>query len=60
MFEALAIDWLKQASMSAVAKHLRISWDKAAGIQSRTAQRGLARRAQVAPKHVGVDETSFQ
>jgi transposase len=60
MFEALAIDWLQQASVSAVSKHLRISWDEAAGIQSRAVQRGLARRAQVAPKYVGVDETSFQ
>jgi len=60
LFEALAIDWLKQASVSAVARHLRISWDQAAGIQSRAVKRGLARRAQVAPKYVGVDETSFQ
>ena len=60
MFEALAIDWLKQASISAVAKHLRISWDEAAGIQSRAVRRGLARREQVSPKYVGVDETSFQ
>jgi transposase len=60
MFEALAIDWLKQASIVAVAKHLRISWDEAAGIQSRAVKRGLARRKQVSPKYVGVDETSFQ
>ena len=60
MFEALAIDWLKQASLSAVSKHLRISWDEAAGIQSRAVKRGLARRAEVWPKYVGVDETSFQ
>jgi transposase len=60
MFEALAIDWLQQASVSAVARHLRISWDEAAGIQSRAVKRGLARRAQVSPQYVGVDETSFQ
>ena len=60
MFEALAIDWLRQASLSAVSKHLRISWDEAAGIQSRAVKRGLARRAEVSPKYVGVDETSFQ
>ena len=60
LFETLAIDWLRQASLSAVAKHLRISWDEAAGIQSRAVRRGLARRAQVAPRYVGVDETSFQ
>jgi transposase len=60
MFEALAIDWLQQASVSAVAKHLRISWDEAAGIQRRAVKRGLARRDLEAPKYVGVDETSFQ
>jgi len=60
LFEALAIDWLKQATLSAVAKHLRISWDEAAGIQSRAVKRGLARREQVSPRYVGVDETSFQ
>lgn len=60
MFEALAIDWLKQASLTAVAKHLRLSWDQVAGIQSRAVMRGLARREQVAPRYVGVDETSFQ
>jgi transposase len=60
MFEALAIDWLKQASIIAVARHLRISWDEAAGIQSRAVKRGLARREQVSPRYVGVDETSFQ
>lgn len=60
LFEALAIDWLKQASVSAVARHLRISWDEAAGIQSRAVRRGLARRDAVSPRYVGVDETSFQ
>ncbi len=59
-FEALAIDWLKQASIQAVAKQLRLSWGEAAGIQSRAVERGLARRVLVAPKYVGVDETSFQ
>ena len=60
LFEVLAIDWLKQTSISAVAKHLRISWDEAAGVQTRAVQRGLARRAFEPAKYVGVDETSFQ
>lgn len=60
LFEALAIDWLKQASVSAVAKYLRISWDEAAGIQGRAVRRGLARRDAVAPRSVGIDETAFQ
>jgi transposase len=59
MFEALAIDWLKQASVTAVAKHLRISWDEASGIMERAVRRGLDRREVEVVKHVGVDETSF-
>jgi transposase len=58
-FEALAIDWLKQASLSAVARHLRISWDEASGIMERAVRRGLERREAEPVKHVGVDETSF-
>ena len=60
LFEALAIDWLRQASVSAVAKQLRISWDEADGIMQRAVQRGLARRQLEPPRYVGVDETSFK
>jgi transposase len=60
LFEALAIDWLKQASVTAVAKHLRISWDEADGILARAVRRGLERRDVVAPRYVGIDETAFQ
>jgi transposase len=60
LFEALAIDWLKQSSMSAVAKQMRISWDEANGIMARAVARGLARRQPEALRYVGVDETSFQ
>jgi transposase len=60
LFEALAIDWLKQASVSAVAKQLRITWDEADGIMQRAVRRGLARRTIEPPRYVGADETSFQ
>ena len=60
LFERLAIDWLQQASVSAVAKHLRISWDEGSGIMERAVRRGLARREVEPVQHVGVDETSFQ
>ncbi|MGI8424083.1 MAG: ISL3 family transposase, partial [Chloroflexota bacterium] len=60
LFEVLAIDWLKQASISAVAKHLRISWDEGSGIMERAVRRGLERRTQVMPTYVGVDETAYQ
>lgn len=59
LFEALAIDWLKQASVSAVAKHLRVTWDEASGVMERAVRRGLARREAEPVKYVGVDETSF-
>lgn len=60
LFEALAIDWLKQASISAVAKQLRLSWDEAACIQERAVARGLARRELEPIRTVGIDETAFQ
>ena len=60
LFEALAIDWMKEASLSAVCRLLGISWDAAAGIQERAVRRGLERREAVSPKRIGVDETSFQ
>ena len=60
LFEALAIDWMKEASLSAVCRLLGISWDMAAGIQERAVRRGLERREAVSPKRIGVDETSFQ
>ena len=60
MFESMAIDWLHHASVKAVAKMLRITWAQADGIMQRAVVRGLARRQPEAPRHVGVDETSFQ
>lgn len=60
LFEALVIDWLKEASISAVAENLRLSWDEADGIRSRAVRRGLERRAEMRPKRLGVDETSYQ
>ena len=60
LFEALAIDWLRQASVSAVAKQLRLTWDEADGILQRAVRRGLARRTLEPPRYVGADETSFQ
>ena len=59
-FEALAIDWMKEASLSAVCRLLKISWDSAASIQERAVYRGLKRRGRLTPKRLGVDETSFQ
>ena len=60
MFEALVIDWLKQANISAVSKLLGLSWDEAAYIQERAVRRGLARRKESVVKKMAIDETSFQ
>ena len=59
LFEALAIHWMKEASLSGVQRVLRLSWDELAGIQERAVRRGLARRERCAPRRIGVDETSF-
>lgn len=60
LFEALAIDWLRESTIVAVAKQLRLSWDEASGIMERAVRRGLARRVIEPLRHVGVDETSFR
>jgi transposase len=60
LYEALVIDWLQEASIAAVARLLSLSWDEVDGIMARSVQRGLSRRKQGLPQHLGVDETSFQ
>lgn len=60
MFESLVIDWLKETSIQAVRRKMRMSWGQAHGIQRRAVLRGLARRGSAAAAHIGVDETSFQ
>jgi transposase len=59
LFECLVINWLKQASRSAVAERLRLTWAEVDGIMERAVRRGLARRKNEAPARLGVDETSF-
>lgn len=60
LFEALVIHWLKVASIKEVAQRLGLGWSQVDGIMSRAVERGLARRAPVASRRIGVDETSFQ
>ena len=60
LFEALVIDWLREASLSAVADLCGLSWKAVDGIRQRAVARGLARRKARLPQHIGVDETSFQ
>lgn len=60
LFEAIAIDWLHEANISAVARRLKLTWDEVAGIQERAVKRGLARRPVLKLTRIGLDETSFQ
>lgn len=60
MFEALVIDWLKEATTKAVARQMALGWNAIDGIQQRAVKRGLARRDAKPPKRIAVDETSFQ
>lgn len=60
LMESLIIDWLHEASISAVARRMRLSWDEIDGVMQRAVRRGLERRKLEEIKQVGVDETSFQ
>lgn len=59
LFEALVIDWLLEASISAVSRRLRLSWREVDGVRERAVARGLLRRRREEIRRVGVDETSF-
>lgn len=60
LFESHVIDLLLDMSISAVARHIRLSWTAVDGIMQRAVDRGLDRRSRVAPVHLSVDETSYQ
>ena len=60
LFEALMIDWLRETTISAVARQLGVTWDQVSGVMERAVRRGLARRDLKVPRRLGVDETSFQ
>ncbi|MCM2681551.1 ISL3 family transposase [Echinimonas agarilytica] len=60
MFEGYVIQWLKQASIYAVSKQMKLSWSAIDGIMARAVQRGLARRHQLDTRQLAVDEVSFK
>ena len=60
LLEVQVIEWLKEASILAVARLLGLGWSQVAGIQKRAVTRGLARRQRQPPRLMGVDETSFR
>lgn len=59
LFERLAIAWLKEATPTAVARQLGLTWEEARGIQARAVRRGLARRTREPVRRLGIDEKSF-
>lgn len=57
-FERLAIDVLRECSVSAACALLRMTWDEADGIKQRAVARGLLRKQAQPVKRLGVDEKS--
>ncbi len=58
LFESYVINWLKEATVSAVARQINLGYDAIAGIRERAVKRGLKRRGPISPKRVAVDETN--
>jgi transposase len=59
LFERLAIDFLRECSVTGAAARLRITWDEAWGIKDRAVRRGLARRTAEPLPHLGVVEKAI-
>jgi transposase len=59
LLERLAIDLLRECSVTGATRLLRISWDEAWGIKARAVQRGLARRQAEVVAHLGVDKKAI-
>lgn len=59
LFERLAIAWLKEATPTAVARRLGLTWEEANGMVKRAVRRGLARRSSAAGSRIGIDEHSY-
>lgn len=60
MFEVLIIEWLRDSSIAAVARHFRMSWTAVDGVMQRAVARGLKRRELLDIKRIGVDEIAFK
>jgi hypothetical protein len=59
LFERLAIDVLRECSVTGAAILLRITWDEAWGIKSRAVKRGPARPTVESIPYIGVDEKAI-
>jgi len=60
LMESLVIDWLKEASIKAVSRLMGLTWDQIDGVMQRAVRRGMARRKEITPTRIGIDETSFK
>ena len=60
LFEALVIDWLKEASTLAVSRLMKLSWNAIDGIMQRAVEWGRSRREEVCVAHLGIDKTAFK
>ena len=60
LFERMVLSWLQDASQSAVAERLGLSWDEVHGMMKRAVERGLKRRQFLNLRHLGIDEKSFR
>lgn len=58
LFEAHVIDLLRDASIKAVSRHMKLSWTAIDGIMRRAVKRGLRRRQTIKTVHLSVDEVS--
>jgi transposase len=59
LFERLAIDLLRECSVTGAGELLRITWDEAWGIKARAVRRGRARRRPEVVARLGVDEKAI-
>lgn len=58
LFERLAIDLMRDCSIKAASKYLRLSWDKADNIKKRAVERGLRRKKTIKSNAICIDEKS--
>ena len=59
LFERLAIDVLKEATVLGATRILRISWDEAWQLMERAVKRGLRAKPKRVPARLGVDEKAI-
>jgi len=58
LFERLAIDMMRDCSIAAASKYLRLSWDETDHIKAKAVERGLQRKGVVEATAICIDEKS--